>query len=65
MATVIKVIQPLFHGVAPPADYALSWRYHVKFAHGLAADDAAELKVPAMRARETTHNRREVEHNMD
>jgi hypothetical protein len=45
MATVTKVIQPLFHGAVPPADYALTWRYHVKFAHGLAADDAAELKV--------------------
>jgi hypothetical protein len=45
MASVIKVIQPLFHGAAPPTDYVLTWRYHVKFAHGLAADDAAELKV--------------------
>ena len=44
-ATVIKVIQPLFHGATPPVDYALTWRYHVKFAHSHAADDAAEYKV--------------------
>lgn len=61
MATVIKVVQPLFHGAAPPVDYALTWRYHVKFAHGLAADDAAELKVLARRARERWHNRHGID----